>query len=291
MAVGYDLPGMKITPEQRFQKDFDALRQAIDRNPVDAAQVQSLLHKVHGMEAPANLAKQAPFVIGSALVIFAESTAAPEEAAEQWKTARKLLENAAAIGVADPDKLRYQFRLAKTWAQTGEPPQKIIDALNASINCGDDPAEGYRVLAETIMKVPGPESNKKARNAFKDYMAKALPARTEAQQRQLNQARLALGSLQIQLNEPEDARKILERIGPDAPSDILIEARILLAESYLNEEEWTQAIRCLEQARDVRGISATQKTYVLFKLAEAYLRAKRRTEAVPTIKPAAQRGS
>ena len=101
VAVGYDLPGMKITPEQRFQKDFDALRQAIDRNPVDAAQVQSLLHKVHGMEAPANLAKQAPFVIGSALVIFAESTAAPEEAAEQWKTARKLLENAAEIGVPD----------------------------------------------------------------------------------------------------------------------------------------------------------------------------------------------
>jgi tetratricopeptide (TPR) repeat protein len=281
-AVWFGKPYLLPSTEQIYERDLTSLRQALDKSPVDAAQVQTLLRKVHGIEPPPRLKKDAMYVVGSAIVILAETSTIPEEAAEQWRMARELLEAAQAQGVAEDDKARLQFRLAKTWARTGEPPRKIIDALNASLRCGDDPADGCRVLAELYLKLQPPET-RNARDKLKEYLANVLPARTEAQQRQLNQARLSLGELQIQLRETEEARKLLERIGPDSPAEILVAARVLLARSYLDDEEWKQAIRCLEQARDVRGITAAQKTYVLYQLAEALLRAKRKGEAIAAL--------
>jgi len=281
VAVGFGRSYWQPSPAERYERDLYALRQALDKNPVDTPAIQMLLRKVHGMEVPAHLVNQTSFVIGSALVISAESNPIPDEAIEQWKSARKLLE-AAEKEVTEAEKPRQRYRLAKTWARTGEPALKVIDALNAGQTSGDDTSEGSRLLAEMYLKIDPPEP-KKARDALKEYLGKALPARNETQLRQLNLARLSLGELQIQLGEPDDARKVLERIGPDASPDLLIAARTQLAKSFLAEEDWTAAIRCLEQAREVRGITPQQKTFVLYHLAEAYQRSNRKSEALAVL--------
>jgi tetratricopeptide (TPR) repeat protein len=283
VAVWYSRPYWQQSPAQRFERDLGALRQTLDKSPVDAAQVLALLRKVQGVEPPAHLASLAPYVVGSATLIQAENLAAPEEIAEQFKLARKLLEQAAEIGVPEADRERLRYRLARAWARTGEPPLQVIDALRSSLKCGDDPSEGCRILADLYLRLDPPELAK-ARDALKEYLAKVLPARTEARQWQLNQSRLMLGDLQIQLGEPDDARKVLERIGPDSSPDTLVGARVQLARSFMAEEDWTAAIRCLEQARDVRGINAIQKTLILYNLAEAYQRSNRRTEAMAALR-------
>jgi tetratricopeptide (TPR) repeat protein len=278
VGVWYGRPYWQQTPAQRYERDLNSLRQALEKSPLDIGQVQTLLRKVHGVDPPANQERQAAFVIGSAIAAVAEATAGPDEADEQWKTARKLLERAQELGLPDGDKLRHRYRLARVWARTGEPPAKVIEALNTSLNCGDDISEGNRVLAEMYLKLEPPET-KKARDCLKEYLAHLAPGRTEAQTRQLNQARLLLGDLHTRLGEPDDARKVLERIGPDAPPDVLVAARMQLAKSHQSEEDWNQAIRCLEQARDVRGISTAQKGAVLYQLAECYLKVGKRGEA------------
>ena len=281
-AVGFGRSFWQPSAAERYDRDFFTLRQSLDKNPIDATAVQALLRKVHGVEPPAHLVNDSAYVIGSALVVSAEMNPIPEEAAEQWRAARKMLEAAAQKPLADSDKQRHKHRLAKAWARTGEPPSKAIDALTATQACGDDPSEGSRMLAELYLKLDPPEP-KKSRDALKEYLAKVLPARNETQLRQLNLARLSLGELQTQLGEPDEARKVLERIGPDSSPDLLIAARIQLAKSFLAEEDWAAAIRCLEQAREVRGVTPAQKTFVLYHLAEAYQRSNRKTEAISVL--------
>ncbi len=279
VAVWFGRSYWHLTPAQRYERDLTELKQTLDRVPVDPTQVQSLLRKVQGIDPPPHLAKQVPYVIGSATVVIAEATASPEEAAEQWNTARKLLEDAEAIGVSDSDRSRLQFRLAKTWAYTGEPPVKVIEAITGNLNSGDDASEGNRLLADLYLKLDPPES-KKARDCLREYLGHVIPGRNEQQQRLLNQARLLLGELHTQLGETEEARKVLERIGPDAPPELLIAARTQLAKSYEAEENWSQAIRCLEQASTVHGITAELKTVILYHLGEAYLKSGNKVGAV-----------
>ncbi|MCE9531020.1 MAG: tetratricopeptide repeat protein [Planctomycetes bacterium] len=278
VAVWHGRSYWQPSPAQRYERDLQALRQLLEKVPTDVAQVQNLLRKVHGMQPPPQLERQSPYIIGSALVVVAEANGVPEEAAEQWKAARKLLETAEEYGVDAGDKLRHRHRLAKTWARTGESTGKVIDALAATLACGDDPSEANRLLAELHLKLDPPDI-RMARDYLKDYLAHVLPGRSESQYRQLNFARLQLGEIHTQLAEPEEARKVLERIGPDSPSELLISARMLLAKNYLAEEDYSQAIRCLEQARDVRGITAAQRANVQYLLADSYHKANRRTEA------------
>jgi tetratricopeptide (TPR) repeat protein len=270
-AIWFGRPYWHLTAAQRYERDLAELKQTLDKVPVDPTQVQALMRKVQGVDPPPHLARQMPYVIGSATLIIAEATASPEEAAELWQTARIKLEEAEQSGIPESDRPRLRFRLAKTWANTGEPPAKVIEAIAATLNCGDDASEGNRVLAGSYLRLEQPEL-KKARDCFKEYLARVLPGRGEQQQRNVNQARLQLGELHTQLGEPEEARKVLERIGPDAPPELLITARTLLAKSYQAEENWSAAIRCLEQAHDVHGISAQHKTVILYHLGEAYLK-------------------
>jgi hypothetical protein len=289
VAVWYGRPYWQQSPAQRYERDLAALREALDKSPVDAPKVQELLRKVHGVEPPPHLEKAAPYVIGSALAVSAEVAATPDEADEQLRAARRLLEQADRDGVPEPDRARLKHRLAKVWARTGEPPLKVVDALTATLDCGDDPAEANRLLADALLKLDPPD-NKKARDCLKEYLARVGPGRGEGQARALNQARLQLGDLLTKLGEPDEARKVLERIGPDAPPEVLVAARAQLARSHQAEEDWAPAIRCLEQARDVRGITPAQKAAVLFQLSECYAKVSRRAEAIAALEQVRKAG-
>lgn len=270
-GVWFARPYWHLTPAQRYERDLAELKQTLDKVPVDASQVQTLLRKVQASDPPPQVAKQVPYVVGSATLAIAEATASTEDATELFTSARKMLEEAEKLGVPEADRSRLQFRLAKSWAFTGEPAAKAIEGIRANLNCGDDASEGNRILADLYLKLDPPDP-KKARDALKDYLSRAMPGRSEQQQRQLNQARLLAGDLYTQLGEPEEARKILERIGPDAPADLVVAARTQLAKSYQAEENWSAAIRCLEQASNVHDITAAHKATILYHLGEAYIK-------------------
>jgi hypothetical protein len=281
-GVWYGRPYWRVTPAQQFEQNLAALRQAMEKVPVDASQVQTLLRKVQGIDPPPQLEQQVPFVVGSGLVFQAEASPPSPETDEQWQAARKLLESADEKGLAESDRARRQFRLARSWAHTGEPAAKVIELLAKSLNCGDDPSEGNRLLAELYRKLEPPET-KKARDCLREYLTRVAPGRGEQQQRQQNEARLMLGAIHTELGETEEARKVLEKIGPDAPPELLVDARLQLGKSFALEEDWPQAVRCLEQARDVRGGTPAQKGAVLYQLSEYYLRNNHKDQAIATL--------
>src|SRR5687767_1136974 len=113
-AVWFGRPYWHLTAAQRYERDVAELKQTLDKVPDDPSHIQALLRKIQSADAPPQLARQMPYVVGSATVIIAEATASPEEATELWKKARQKLEEAEANGVPDADRLRLRFRLAKT---------------------------------------------------------------------------------------------------------------------------------------------------------------------------------
>jgi tetratricopeptide (TPR) repeat protein len=282
VAVWYLRPLWRLSPADRYLRDLAPLRQAIDKTPPDPGQVQGLLRKVQSSEPPGELLAQTQYLVGSAYMVLAEGAATTEDATQYWGLARKYLEAAQLAGIPEADQIRHSFRLAKTWAMNEVEPAKVIEALLKISPVSDDVPESNRVLAEMYLKLKPPE-HKKARDSLKEYLSRVLPARTETQNKILNQARLQQGELCIELNDLDEARRVLDRIGADAPIAILVAAKILLAKSYQKDLEWGQAIRVWEQAKALKDLTPVQKSTILFQLADCYLHGNRRTEALAAL--------
>src|SRR5262249_6740092 len=93
-------------------------------------------------------------------------------------------------------------------------------------------------------------------------------------------ARLRLGQLQLRLNQVKEGRQVLAKIGPDAPPEQFLAARALLAESFEATEEWDQAARNWEQARQDPKLTPAEKARPLYRLGRCYAQDQRIKEAV-----------
>lgn len=278
--------GDRLRPSvhERYQRSLDGLKLLLDRWPPDADQLQAALRRLPKQETPPEFADRLHYYMGSAYVALAESTASDDEAAAWWKLAKSNLEAIPeGAKLQDPDLKKIKYRLARTWANTPDmPPRQVIEALKKSVGAGDDTAEGYRLLAEFYRKLtPSEEANE--RNSWRDYL-KHAPTRADA--RLLNQARVRLAELHAKLDEHEEARKVLERVGPEAPPEVFASARLLLVRYLVAEENWVHACELLEQVRDMKGATDSQRTQALSQLAEAYARLNRPGDADAAVKAA-----
>lgn len=282
--------GDRLRPSvhERYQRTLDGLKITLDRWPPDADQLQAALRKLPKQEVPPEFADRFHYFIGSAYVALAESSASGDESAESWKEARSHLEAVpAGSKLTEVDQKKLKFRLARVWAHSADvPTRKVIDTLRTSVGAGDDTAEGYRLMAESYRKLTPPEDVNE-RNSWRDYL-KHAPTRADA--RLLNQARVRLAELHTKLDEHEEARKVLERVGPEAPPEVFASARLLLVRYLVAEENWVHATELLEQVRDMKGATDSQRAQALSQLAEAYARLNRSGDADAAIREAGKFG-
>ena len=173
---------------------------------------------------------EAFFLLGSAEVRLADRAPAPA-AAEMWKGARHDLEEADRLGVGEPDLGRLHYRLAKTMFHTDADPKDVADHLAASVEMADDRAEGYQLLTDAYLHLPEPN------------VAAALAANEKLRQVYLISPEL-MGLAQLQGAElllrlgpdrADEARKVLDKIGSQAPAGI--RARGASERSYLSGPE------------------------------------------------------
>lgn len=284
--------GEKLRPSvtERFQRSLEHLKSCLDRWPPDVDQLQAALRKIPKTTVPPEFADRVHYYTGSAYVALAETTTSSTEAAEWWKLAQDHLEAVPdSVKFPDPDLKRLRYRLARTWANSAAvPPRKAIDALKRTIGSVDDTAEGYRLMGELHRKLTTPDDPSE-RNCWRDYLKHAP---TKADARLLNQARLRLAELHAKLDEAEEARKVLERVGPEAPPEVYASSRLMLAKYMISDENWPQAATLFEQVRDMKGATDAQRAQALSQLVEVYTHLNRPSDADAAVKAAGQvRGS
>ena len=291
--------GDRLRPSvgEQYKRTLLALKPAVDRSPADVDQINSVLRRLPAADPPPEMLTVTRYMVGSAHVALAEANPAGPEAADHWATARKNLESAAdaveqwantprSPGVPAPDdplppadvkKLRY--RLGRVWANSpGTDPARTIETLTKYLPDGDNPAEGHRLLVELHL-ASTPPNEALARDNLREFLTHA-PTRADA--RTLNQARLRLGELHAKLGERDEARQVLERVGPDAPPEVYAGARLLLARQKQESDDWAGAAKLWEQVRDTRAATEAQRGEAQVRLAEAYTRLGRPADAEKT---------
>src|SRR5205823_4798669 len=143
-----------------------------------------------------------------------------------------------ARAASDEDRPRLEYRLAKAWAHTGAPPQKVIAALSHLIEEGadDDPhekARGYDLLAEAYLQLPQPDLEDALAATVKEIDLPNVDADL------LAPARLRRGELLLRLDRAEEARDVLKKI--KTPPEVVARARRRLVRSLEQDGLWGEA--------------------------------------------------
>jgi tetratricopeptide (TPR) repeat protein len=277
-AVALGRPLLHGDPAQRAERDIAGLREAIDHTPPDFTHAQSLRpHVQAAAERYPQFAGTAYLLLGTLDVKLADARQV-ESPAETYKSARQSIERAAELGVGDADQGRLNFRIAQVWERCGNvEPEKIIyycsQALRNTLSppTGDDQAECYRILSVSTLRLPPAKMTPALLTQARDWTLKSLSlAAANADPMVLYRSRLQLAEIHLKLKEEVEARKVLERFGPDAPADMYVNARTYLARSYQDESDWPKAVQNWELARDAKNCPPAARGTILYQLGLCY---------------------
>src|SRR5438552_4058995 len=263
-------------PDGRLvQRALLEARQTLEDPRAPANELPALLaNALARIDRLPDLRAEAHYLLGWAYARLAGPITAGQST-ELWRQAREHLETADRLGVGEADRPLLQFLLAKAWIQTGGEPQRIIDYLSPSIEqAAADRAEGYAMLTQAYLRLPEPD------------LASAL----QANQKQLDQptpdenrlapARLLRGELLLRLQDRQEARKVLSRIGANASPAILSRARRLQARSYQDDEAWAEAAEIWQTIlTDRRDPTPEEAPRILFSLGWCYRKLRRSADA------------
>jgi tetratricopeptide (TPR) repeat protein len=262
-----------VNDEGGLSRQLALARQAFGKTPPDIAQVVERTQKVFDAESRfPQFAAEAHFLFGSAKLTQIDPANPDMPVLAQ---VQQHLEQADRLGVADTDKPKLSYRLAKTLVLLGTEPAQAISRLAGIVDAADDPAEAYGLLAQAYLKQETPDVAA-AIEATKTQLAKAAPS---SDAKMLAQARLRLGELYLKQNNAKEGRAVLERIGADAPSETFYLARAWLADSYEASQDWSKAARNWEQVRSNTKLAGPAKGSVLYRLGRCYLQDQRPKEA------------
>jgi tetratricopeptide (TPR) repeat protein len=250
---GYD-------PERnRFNGDLSAMRAALESPHPDPAQALALGQSLLGRsKLYPEQAGEIHFLVGSSYLLLAAQTPS-DRRMEVLQQARSHLEQAAQRGdvhqstLSEADTSRLRYRLGKVLFQTGADPQRVIEYLATAVEQGADRrAEGYAILCNAYLKLPVPNVTA-ALQANQQQLALA----TEEDEAVLASARLLRGELLLRVQQMDEARKVLARIGPPAPPEIVARALQLRAESLQREKLWQEAAERWQELLSKEGSGVT----------------------------------
>ncbi len=259
-------------PEARqLQRDLADARRMLEEPNSRVNGVPALLEQAleRMNRFPARMG-EAHFLLGSAYLRLADQLHA-DKAVDTRRKARSELELAEKLGVPEADLMRLRYRLGKVWFQTGGDSQRIADYLSQSVEqAADDRSEGYGMLAQTYRVL----NNVSAALQANEWQLQ-LPTRDE---NLLAPARLFRGELLLGLKNPKEhdaARKVLVHIGPSAPPGIFSRARSLLARSYQDDQDWSNAERLWKEIVKDPGTPVAERGRILYDLGLCYRNLKR----------------
>jgi tetratricopeptide (TPR) repeat protein len=228
-------PLWHVTETQLLKRDLKAAQRELAEPIPDWQRIADLAEDARNRAgSDVNSAALANYLLGYAFVGMA-GKAPPPEAEPIWRKARAHLEEAAKLHVPPADEIRFLYVLGKARYHTGADPQEVIACVAPSVELGaDDLFEGYRMLVDSYLRLPVPN----------------LQAALDANKKQLDlpkigepllaPARLLRGKILLRLKQPEEARKVLARIGRETP-DLFVEARLLRAQSCQLDKLYQEA--------------------------------------------------
>jgi tetratricopeptide (TPR) repeat protein len=216
------LPLHKENPLSEMDRDIAAIRHVLEKPQASVAPVLDLAQDVlKCTDQELGQAGEAHFLLGSVLQRLADQSPAAR-AATLRDQAFFHLEQAEKQGVPATDRPSLNYRLGKAWFQKNKDPDQVVAYLAHSVaEAADDPAEGYRMLAQAYMRLPVPNLDAALSANMKLF---ALPIDDE---KILGPARLMSGEILFQQKNLSEALKMLSTIAAEAPHSLRVRAHYL----------------------------------------------------------------
>jgi hypothetical protein len=286
------LPVGAADPKDAFARDVAALKAGYEKAVPDPVELKTLLNRVAGgIESYPQHAPHARFHLGSGYSRLAELTAAPDEARGYWMLARQHFELVSDRQLADPgDAPRFKFRAAKAQAAVGLPPDVpmaeivLLATILANPPPGEEAGETHRLVADLALRVSPPNLGQ-AKLSLTQYLTATGVATPAAS---LARARLRLGDLYYRTNEFEQARRWLEQIGTDAPTDVLSPAKATLARVLMADGNYPAAAKEWELLRGAPAVPPSIRLMAAYQLAQCKLKLREPEQAVKLFEEAAR---
>jgi tetratricopeptide (TPR) repeat protein len=263
-------------PASAFERDVAALRVASERAIPAREELMDLLAKVAGgVDRFPDQAASAQFALGSGYLRLAEQTTVLDESRSYWTLALQHFGLVQVEGLPDSnDPPRLAFRAAKARAAVAQPPGTPDAELRLTITLLErappmEPlGDAERLRGELALRLTPPDLGL-AVLAFTNYVHAAAVGTPPAA---LDRANLQLGELHFRRNEVELAQSRLEQIGRDPPPDVPARAKSLLAQVYMAQGRWPDAIREWESLRALTTLTAAQRASSSYHLGLCKLR-------------------
>jgi tetratricopeptide (TPR) repeat protein len=260
-AVGAQRPSRAV---REFDRDLTSLREALARPWEPAENSVDLAENLVGRAgvAPAKAA-EANFLLGMVYVRLAEP-APPDRAKELRAKALEQLQKAEALGVSAGDLPRMRYYIGKLLYQSGGDRQRAIGYLSGAIGKGaDDPAFGYEMLTVLYLHLEPPDFDG-ALNANQKQLDATASEEAAAP------ARLLRAEILFNKGLRREALRVLERIGPTAPLQVLFPARFLQARCCMEEELYNKAVPLWNELLTMPQLTPANRGHILFVLGVCY---------------------
>ena len=253
--------------EQRaLERELVAAHHLLTKADCNFDTVVAMLHKAleQGDKIPRKLG-EIHFLVGTAELRLADrSPATPAHAL--YRSARGILEEAERQHVAPKDEGQLRFRLAKAAFHTGDDPARVVERLAAAVNQADEmeKADAFNLLTHAYLNLPKPDY-KAALDANANLRTNIARVPPDV----LLQAQLLGGQLYLKLDRAKEARKVLEHItkeGSTADKSIKAQARLLQAQSFQDQQHWSDAATLWQAALPDVAEGTPQRAMVLFAL-------------------------
>ncbi|HVS37148.1 MAG TPA: tetratricopeptide repeat protein [Gemmataceae bacterium] len=225
-----------------LKRDLAEARRLLEKPDGDVEQAAKLVQRVLDIKGQhPDLAGQADLLFGTVRMRQALKTEGSTPT-ELWTEARQHFEAAVSEGVPESDKAHLQFRLGVAGFNTHDSLDHVITSITTTLDQSDERVLGYTVLTQAYLQCTPPNlaaalaANLKLRNL------------QEATEEVLAPARLLGGELDLRLNKGDEARRVLENLGPMATPEMKAKARRLCARSYQSQNRWQEAAKLWEQA-------------------------------------------
>jgi tetratricopeptide (TPR) repeat protein len=259
------------------EREVDGARHQLAKADVNLETVRTMLMKVlqQGDQIPKKLS-EVHFLLGTVELRLADRME-PAKALPLHQSARGHLEEADRLHVGPKDEGPLHYRLAKVAFYTNNNPAQVAELLARSADQAEEQekAEAYNLLTEAYLRMKPPD--------YKAALAANTNLRTNiawVSAEVLAPAQVQGGRLLLKLGRPEEARKVLERIGPLADKALQAEARWLRAQSFQSEQRWSDAATLWHAALNDVPEGSPKRPGILYALGYCYRSLDRPQDAI-----------
>ncbi len=264
LAAWLSRPAAGLDPARRLEQHLAGARHQLARPDGNVEEaVELTLHALEEAEQFPERMGEAHFLLGTAYLRLGDRAArtAPGLAEEHWRVAHDNLDKAEHLGVPPEEWGRLQYRLGKVGFFLKDKPERVAERLAAGVDQAEDRAEACSLLTRAYLAL-NPPNLKEALRA-NERLRQEVP---RVDEQVLAPAKLLGGELLLRMGKPEQARKVLEKIGEQAPAEVLTQARLLRARTYQDEGKWKEAAELWKAVLEDKRAAPPEVGRILYNL-------------------------